>query len=68
MPMTRQAGDPLLPPLHEIHRRLTINARERHRLRMLLKLAIEAQEDAERQGVRPAAREPAGQGEPDEPA
>jgi hypothetical protein len=56
--MTRQTCDSLLPPLREIHTRLTINARERHRLRTLLRLAVEAQEDAERLGAMPAAPQP----------
>jgi uncharacterized small protein (DUF1192 family) len=38
----------LLPPIWEISQRITILTRERHRLRALLKLAVEAREDAER--------------------
>ena len=41
----------LLPPIGEINRRLTINAREERRLRTLLKLAIEARDDAEKFGL-----------------
>jgi hypothetical protein len=45
----------LLPPLPIIHARLTRNARERSRLRMLLRLAIEAEDhrrEEAAQGVR----------------
>jgi hypothetical protein len=47
----------LLPPLPLIHSRLTRNAKERHRLRTLLRLAIEARDDAERTAAQ-AAPEP----------
>jgi len=36
----------LLPPLPLIHERLTRNAKERSRLRTLLRLAVEARDDA----------------------
>jgi hypothetical protein len=42
--------------MHEIHKRLMLTAREQRRLRTLLKLAIEAQEDAQHFGAPRAAR------------
>ena len=38
-------------PIEEINRQLTRNARERHRLQTLLRLTVEAQEDADRVAV-----------------
>jgi hypothetical protein len=38
-------------PIDEINRRLTRNARERDRLRIMLRVAVEAREDAERFGL-----------------
>jgi hypothetical protein len=49
-------------PVCEINRRLTVIAREQHRLRALLRIAIEARDDAEKFGLatppapRPEAR------------
>jgi hypothetical protein len=43
----------LLPPVGEINKRLTVVARQQHRLRRLLKLAVEARDDAERFGLTP---------------
>jgi hypothetical protein len=45
----------LLPPAEEIHERLSVNQRERHRLRTLLRLVRHAEEDQRR---RPAAPQP----------
>jgi hypothetical protein len=47
----------LLPPLPTIHARLTRNARERSRLRTLLRLAIEA-EDHKREEAAESPRKP----------
>jgi hypothetical protein len=44
-------SDPLLPSVGEINRRLSINAREERRLRTLLKLALEDQDDTEKLGT-----------------
>jgi hypothetical protein len=38
-------------PVSEINKRLTRNARERDRLRILLRVAVEAREDAEKFGI-----------------
>jgi hypothetical protein len=46
MPMCPRTDDTLLPPPHEIHARLTLLAREQRRLRTLLRLIIEARDDA----------------------
>jgi hypothetical protein len=35
----------LLPPAHVIHERLSLNERERHRLRTLLRLVRHAEDD-----------------------
>ncbi len=48
-------------PINEINRRLTRNARERERLRTMLRVAVEAREDAERFG--PTTSTPASQPE-----
>jgi hypothetical protein len=42
--------DPLIPSVGEVNRRLSINAREERRLRTLLKLALEARDDAAKYG------------------
>jgi hypothetical protein len=47
----------------EINKRLTRNARERERLRIMLRVAVEAREDAERYGTprpQPEATRPEG--------
>jgi hypothetical protein len=48
----------LLPSIGEINRRLTILARQQNRLRTLLRLAVEAREDAEEFGVATPAPQP----------
>jgi hypothetical protein len=53
-------------PVGEINKRLTRNARERDRLRTLLRVAVEAREDAEKFGLekphdpQPGAARPGG--------
>jgi hypothetical protein len=47
----------LLPPVAVIHERLTLNQRERHRLRTLLRLVRAAEED--RPQTAPEARQQA---------
>jgi hypothetical protein len=42
-------------PVSEINKRLTRNARERDRLRTLLRVAVEARKDAEKFGATPDA-------------
>jgi hypothetical protein len=52
MPVADTTVDPardLLPPARVIHDRLTKNERERRRLRTLLRLVIEARDDAARE-------------------
>jgi hypothetical protein len=44
----------------EINERLTRNARERDRLRTMLRVAVEAREDAERFGAAPSGLQPEG--------
>ena len=41
----------LLPPISEINRQLTIVARQQSRLRTLLRLAVQAREDAKNYGL-----------------
>ena len=48
----------LLPPVSEINKRLTVVVRQQHRLRRLLKLAVEARDDAERFASTPPAARP----------
>jgi hypothetical protein len=43
--------NPLFPSIDELNRRLTINSREERRLRTLLKLALEAQDDSAKFGT-----------------
>ena len=45
-------------PVGEINRRLTVIARQQHRLRALLRIAIEARDDAEKFGVATATSPP----------
>jgi hypothetical protein len=39
---------PLLPPAHVVHEQLALNQRERRRLRTILRLIIEADQDSKR--------------------
>jgi hypothetical protein len=55
----------LLPPIGEINKRLTVIARQQHRLRTLLKLAVEAREDAQRFGMVPSDRQEAAAPQPE---
>lgn len=52
----------LMLPVGEINKRLTRNARERDRLRTMLRVAVEAREDAEKFGTEkpPDAARPGG--------
>jgi hypothetical protein len=47
---------PLLPPIALINEKLTVNQRERRRLRTLLKLAVEEADDRRHQPRPEAAR------------
>jgi len=50
----------LLPTVSLIHERLTLNQRERHRLRTLLRLARDAAEDNHRQTASETRQKAAG--------
>jgi hypothetical protein len=45
-------------PVGEINKRLTILARQQHRLRALLRIALDARDDAEKFGATPTAPQP----------
>jgi hypothetical protein len=49
---------PLLPPAHAVHEQLTRNQRDRHILRTLLRLIVEADQDPERTPSEPRQTAP----------